>query len=400
MPFVPQSSPIAPNVPSQMMAPNTQDQSLFEKSTNAVTYTAFEDLPNYEVGVDPMQVIKMITEALEDKTDWKKQFDSIDQLRILNKYYKNDINKLFMMFAPQILKMLEGERTNITKNCLLFVTEIFKNGKTVQIAKEIIEKVIPILMQKGICEKGFIKDAAKAALSEFTLNCLYDYSFIIICQLCNDKNSNICDLAIKILAKMIQAVDTNFVNLASSALQTLMKMLVFLLDGKRQTMKNYGLQICMYIYKIVGSENYFHLMNSVLLPKECELMIKTMEQKNSSPKPRESLHEVLQKKRMNENPTKKDFSLKIGNPFYCQPQSTFGQNIQNAMPVMPPMSQGMNYMPAPQNSFSQMGNPFAPPPPQTYSIQNSQNMMPEQNFFYSQQTAPTFFSQPNQGSFF
>lgn len=58
----------------------------------------------------------------------------------------------------------------------------------------------------------------------------------------------------------------------------MMKNLYALIDGKRQNLKNQGLDICLYVYNLLGSENYLSLMNYSLKPEEVQAMGMAMEQ--------------------------------------------------------------------------------------------------------------------------
>ena len=55
-----------------------------------INYTNYEDLPNYPVGFDVNQVTQEIQSNFQTN-EWVKRFSSIDNLRIINKYYRNII---------------------------------------------------------------------------------------------------------------------------------------------------------------------------------------------------------------------------------------------------------------------------------------------------------------------
>lgn len=50
------------------------------------------------------------------------------------------------------------------------------------------------------------------------------------------------------------------------ALQILTQSMMALIRGKRQNLRNNALDICMFIYGQIGSENYLSLMNYALPP--------------------------------------------------------------------------------------------------------------------------------------
>lgn len=89
---------------------------------------------------------------------------------------------------------------------------------------------------------------------------------------CCDKNAAIAEVSIKLLAKLIENLGINITKLKPETLQKVMKALTFLLDGKRQNTKNWALEICMYVFNLIGSQNYLNLMVYVLTPEEVQVI--------------------------------------------------------------------------------------------------------------------------------
>jgi molybdopterin converting factor small subunit len=92
------------------------------------------------------------------------------------------------------------------------------------------------------------------------------YLFSVASGYCIDKSLQISEIAVKLLAVLIQKIGGSFVQLNHTTLQELMKNLLSLVDGKRQNLRNLGLDICLSIYANIGSENYLSLMNYSLKP--------------------------------------------------------------------------------------------------------------------------------------
>lgn len=84
---------------------------------------------------------------------------------------------------------------------------------------------------------------------------------------CCDKNTQISEISVKLLARLIENIGNSFVHLNPETLQNIMKNLAGLIDGKRQNLRNQGLDICLFIYNLIGSENYLSLMNYSLKPE-------------------------------------------------------------------------------------------------------------------------------------
>lgn len=87
-----------------------------------------------------------------------------------------------------------------------------------------------------------------------------------------DKNATISEVSIKLMAKLIENLGGGLAQLKPETLQKVMKSLTFLLDGKRQNTKNWSVQICMYIYNLIGNQNYYNMMMYVLSPEEVQVI--------------------------------------------------------------------------------------------------------------------------------
>jgi hypothetical protein len=58
-----------------------------------------------------------------------------------------------------------------------------------------------------------IKEVAKSALLEFSVNCIQDMSVVIACKCCMDKNTAICESSIKLLAAVLKNYGDGFVKI-------------------------------------------------------------------------------------------------------------------------------------------------------------------------------------------
>jgi hypothetical protein len=79
-------------------------------------------------------------------------------------------------------------------------------------------------------------------------------------------------LSVKLLGALIQKVGNKVMMLSENTLTTLMRALSAMVDGKRQTLCNSSLDICMFICESIGGENYMSLMNFCLSPQSVETM--------------------------------------------------------------------------------------------------------------------------------
>eukprot|EP01017_Pseudomicrothorax_dubius_P009155 TRINITY_DN13064_c0_g1_i3.p2 TRINITY_DN13064_c0_g1~~TRINITY_DN13064_c0_g1_i3.p2 ORF type:complete len:328 (-),score=80.44 TRINITY_DN13064_c0_g1_i3:1814-2797(-) len=263
-------------------------------------YTSFEDLPNYGTDVNVVEVLDLIRKSFEDKSNWKSTFDALDNLRILNKFYPHDVNNIFEAFGKYIMEGLESVRSNIAKNSLIFIKEVFTyTCRSVKVADEIISEVIPVVLSKCFSDKAFIKAEAQECITQFLENCVGDISIITLCRSCFDKNVNICELSMQAIAKMIESLGENISRLSNDTIAVLMKSLARIVDGKRASMAKIAQQICEYMIKLFGPDNYLNVMSQVLTEEEGSTMMRTLENKKDKSSRPSHLHEVLREQKLN-----------------------------------------------------------------------------------------------------
>lgn len=127
---------------------------------------------------------------------------------------------------------------------------------------------LPVLSKKAAMETGHIKETCQEILTVIASKCGYcntieskNKSNLVTTELSCDKNSQISELAIKLLSGIISNIGGNMTQINPSTLQMIMKGMYFLINGKRNNMKTGALDICIFIYNQIGSENYLQLMN-------------------------------------------------------------------------------------------------------------------------------------------
>ena len=108
------------------------------------------------------------------------------------------------------------------------------------------------------------------------------FLLVVAAQFILDKKVAIAELSVKLLAKLIEKVGQQIGQLNPETLQEIMRALQVLISGKRQNLHNQSLDICLYIYNLVGSDNYLYLMNFSLKPEEIPVMGSAMESHRSS----------------------------------------------------------------------------------------------------------------------
>lgn len=100
------------------------------------------------------------------------------------------------------------------------------------------------------------------------------------------------------LSGIISSVGGNLTQINPSTLQIIMKGMHFLINGKRNNMKTGALDICLFIYNQIGSENYLQLMNYSLNQDEVLSMGQAMESHRTLKNKAPQLAEVLKQHKM------------------------------------------------------------------------------------------------------
>ena len=335
------------NVMTQQPYP-TEPTTISEKM-----YTKYEDLPSLGNNFDVVSVVNTLKMYFENKSNWKSPFDALDNLRILNKYYPNELNNIVAMFWKYIVECIESPKTFIAKNALLFVTEVFMNSKNVRIHDDIIKGLVPHVLAKASSEKGFMKKEAQNALKELTVNCCYDITIMVLCTHTLDKNPAIGDIAILTLAQILNNIGANISKLNQLTLYGLARCLAKTLDmGKHAEQKKYATMICLFICKLFGLEDYARLIKGSNLSKGEELAMVQVVEKKKDTKRVENLQEFKTEKKRQARMSMMSQGISV--PF--NGGALFGMN-ENVNPNSQQMMfmQGGNSMGGFQQDFNNLG---------------------------------------------
>lgn len=264
-------------------------------------YTTYENLPNYDEGIDLNQVAEQIKMLFADKAQWKPRFDAIDNLRILNKYHAKKMNEIISVFWNNILESFESQKTCIAKNILMFSTEVFMNAGEVRLYDECIQYLVPQVLNKSVSEKSVLKKEAETALQYLVSNCLYDVSLMTLCKCCFEKNPTVCEYALLALNRLVLNIGDGLPSLSFDALQLLMLTIGKVCDSaKKGNMKKIATRLCQDMNKRFGIENYHQLVMQTVQPVHPELVqyfAKAIEEKKDLKTRDSNLHDFIQAKK-------------------------------------------------------------------------------------------------------
>jgi len=107
-------------------------------------------------------------------------------------------------------------------------------------------------------------------------------------------------MALKLLSVLIMNIGDSLTQINPNTLQMLMKGMSFLINGKRNNMKTSALDVCVFIYNQIGSENFLQLLNYSLSQEEVNILGNAM-QTHRMQKKTSSVEEIKQLKQQNRN---------------------------------------------------------------------------------------------------
>lgn len=117
-----------------------------------------------------------LADKIRDPEQWFLQFEALDDMRRVNKYYPEFIFKFLGQYEAFIKESVDNLRSGISKNSLMFVNELLQNKNHAsyqEISLGFIKSTLPNILHKSVYEKVFISNEANHAVLHSLQNCLY-----------------------------------------------------------------------------------------------------------------------------------------------------------------------------------------------------------------------------------
>ena len=278
-----------PNRKSVSFENNEQRRSGARGATPTSTtniYTAFDDLANcYEDNSNFGAIISELKEQIESEDNWRIHFAAVETLRVLNKYYPNEIRKYFADLVTFLQKSLESLRSNLSKNTLMLIREVFQSYKHSQALDSFLNEILPIILEKSVSEHSFLKSEARAALKALEKTGCNNNVIQVHCSKSFDKNGVISELSFQSLTDIIQQAKENLTkDISHDILETLFHTVAQSLDGKRAVNKRVAKGLCEQLKRLFseGGKDFDGYMRENLKLKETEIQIINESMKKST----------------------------------------------------------------------------------------------------------------------
>lgn len=273
-----------------------------ELSSSSAVYTNYENLTNpYGNYMDFGVVFSALLSNSEIKHNWRIHFELIEHLRMLNKFHYFELNLRIKAFTSFIIQSIDNLRSNISKDALLFLKEVIPSSKFKELPAEFLSKIIPVLCDKAISDKSFIRAEAQNVLKLVEVFCVCDSAIVALIEKSFDKNPIICELAFKTLCDLIKQAKSEIqFKLTLGACKKLFKAIIKAIDGKRAIMKKGAEDLWLHLRQILEKEcdiESFLKMKIGLSEKDVQMLMKiTAEKKKVIGRP--NLQSFLKERKM------------------------------------------------------------------------------------------------------
>lgn len=171
-----------------------------------VDYLEFDDLENFENEKHYLTSLSNIGVYLkDDKLEWFYQFDALNDLRKLNKFFPRSFLEAFLDISKDFSKFLLSIRSNIAKLSLIVLKEfygssiyftkdpeILKDYKlqgTTNIVNALFDSHLPHILTQSSSMKGFLKEEAIQILDNIATLSNSTYFLKKIISHINNKNN-------------------------------------------------------------------------------------------------------------------------------------------------------------------------------------------------------------------
>lgn len=187
-------------------------------------------------------------------SEWPDHFLAISHLRVINKFNKNEGNKLLLGFFPQISRALKSPMTSVARNALQLINESSLNMIDAP-SNDLLIQICSLVLTKASSEVNDLRMDAFKTLNEFAAKWPNDSLFYALCSECFSPNSSqlSCEVAIRVLAKGVETLGQNMVSLDLMTLNNFFKTLGKSLETRWEPTQIVALNICLFLHRLFGA---------------------------------------------------------------------------------------------------------------------------------------------------
>lgn len=195
---------------------------------------------------------------------WVTKYDAITMLRALNKTYPEEIYDVFMHFGDQIMASLNMKVPVIHKSILAFIYEVITVKRSKPLEEAIVERLIPIIINRTRSSSGTIRRMAKESLKEICEHHLCNSSLMKFAELSLDKNFSLAETAFKGLAYSINCLGDSISQISTRTLQGIFVVFAKIVYHKRAGSIKLATDGARYLNRMMGFDNYTKMLKILI----------------------------------------------------------------------------------------------------------------------------------------
>lgn len=225
-----------------------------------------DEIPTIRSDVNIQEIKRNITEAfsVQSKDNWIKKVEAITILRALNKTFPEEIFDVFMHFGDQIVFSLNMKVPLIHKSILAFIYEVLTIKRNKPLEEAIIERLIPVLINRCRSSSNMIRKMAKECLKEICKPLICNSSLMKFAEMSLDKNQNYAEIAFRGLALSLDNLGENISQVNTRTLQGIFVVIAKIIFHKRAGSIKLATEAGFYLHKLMGFENYTRMLQILI----------------------------------------------------------------------------------------------------------------------------------------
>ena len=250
---------ISDAVDKQLLS-QTVDNLAFDLLTDVVTDQGLD----FEV--DFLQKTIQMTKESNDEM-WKMQWEAVQNLRIMNKYYYEVVQTQLKDMADFLKAQADNLRSNNSRNSLNLFVELFEENldkcgatdgrKVGGHWEEFAEKLLPSVLARTYADKQFIAKLAQRGVLACCKTCVIPQTTRIIIEACPSKNMKLSEFAVQALA--VQATSAPIQLYGDPEMEThrldIIQALCEVLEKAQPRMLKHAKPGLKHIEKVMGQDN-------------------------------------------------------------------------------------------------------------------------------------------------
>ncbi len=213
--------------------------------------------------------------SLSQSKDWKDNFEALNLLRTYNKFDYPALCGNLVSVAPFLGESVDSLRSNMMKNSLLFLQELFGWDRPEPQIDQMLAVVAPALVIKCGYEKQFIAKDAKNVVDLMTEHGRHPQTVQALQEGCLSKNTQLGDFSSEKLAKLIKNTDEAWLNQHFATVVPLVRQLKVDLENKRLKLKKNAEDILKHLKEELGEQGLAEVFKAAF--PDNEAAVKTLQ---------------------------------------------------------------------------------------------------------------------------